>query len=137
MELVFVCTYNSGRSQMAEAFARLAGGQELEVSSAGITPGREVNPKTRAVMRELGFDLSGQQPKGLALSQNRDSNYLVVMGTDVALETGGERIEPQEIWGIPNPQGKPLEEIREIRNLIQNQVEELLERIYSKIKKAA
>src|SRR5688572_15495635 len=63
--VVFVCVENSNRSQMAQAFARLHGGGRVEAFSAGSRPSGKVNPKAVAAMRELGYDLTAHQSKGL------------------------------------------------------------------------
>jgi len=62
--VLFLCTGNTARSQMAEAFLKKYAGDRFEVYSAGYEP-REINPLTRKVMEEKGFDLSGQQSKGV------------------------------------------------------------------------
>jgi arsenate reductase (thioredoxin) len=63
--LLFVCVENSNRSQMAEAFARIHGGENIEAYSAGSQPSGEVNPKAIAAMREVGYDLSKHKSKSL------------------------------------------------------------------------
>ena len=63
--VLFLCTGNTARSQMAEAFLRAQGGDDYEAFSAGFAP-REINPLTVKAMEERGFDLSGQHAKGLS-----------------------------------------------------------------------
>ena len=63
-KVIFLCTHNSVRSQMAEAFLRKYGGDYFEVYSAGFDP-KPIHPYTFKVMQEIGYDLSGQQPKEL------------------------------------------------------------------------
>jgi protein-tyrosine-phosphatase len=113
---------------MAEAFARAAD-PGVRVGSAGITPGAQVNPKTRAVMGEIGYDLRGQCPKTLQPSAAKGAHYIVVMGQEVSLETKWGSYMPQEIWDIPNPGGMPPEQIRGIREQIRARVGELLVRL--------
>jgi arsenate reductase len=62
--ILFLCTGNSARSQMAEAFLRKYGGDRFEAHSAGLTP-RGLNPFTTKVMEEVGIDVSGQRSKGV------------------------------------------------------------------------
>jgi len=136
MDLVFVCTHNAGRSQMAEAFAKAAE-PELGVASAGIVPGAQVNPKTCLVMREIGLDLSSQSPKLLQPAVACGENYLVVMGPEVPLTTSWGSYAPQEIWDIPNPQGMSPGELRGIREQIRDRVKALLLRLMVGGEKAA
>jgi arsenate reductase len=63
--VLFLCTANIARSQMAEAFLKRIGGDRFEVHSAGLEPGDRIHPLTCQVMNEIGYDLSGQQPKSL------------------------------------------------------------------------
>lgn len=63
--VLFLCTGNIARSQMAEAFLRKHGGERFEVHSAGLVPGEDIHPLTRRVMLEAGYDLAGQMPKSL------------------------------------------------------------------------
>ena len=64
-KVLFLCTGNSARSQMAEAFLRRRAGDRFEVHSAGLEP-KEINPLTVRVMEEIGYDLSGQRAKDVA-----------------------------------------------------------------------
>ena len=120
MKAVFVCVENSNRSQMAEAFARLAG---VEAYSAGSRPSGKVNPKAIEAMRELGYDLTTHHSKSLA--------DLPVVEFDVAVTMGcGDecphlKARRREDWAIPDPKEMPPEQFREVRDLIQRKVNEL------------
>lgn len=77
--VLFLCTGNTARSQMAEAFLKKYAGESLEVFSSGFEP-REINPLTRVVMGEKGFDLSGQYSKGVKEFLGRkDFRYLITV----------------------------------------------------------
>ena len=68
LRVIFVCAENSNRSQMAEAFAIIHGGDEIEAFSAGSRPSGRVNPKAIKAMRERGYDLTTHESKGSAIS---------------------------------------------------------------------
>jgi len=78
MEILFVCTGNSARSQMAEAFARHYGKGQLEASSAGIDP-KGLHPLTVKVMAEKGIDVSRQGSKALTDEMLREADYVVTV----------------------------------------------------------
>jgi arsenate reductase (thioredoxin) len=123
--VVFVCVENSNRSQMAEAFARIHGSGLVEAYSAGSRPSGRVNPKAVDSMREVGYDLSRHDSKSLA--------DLAGMGFDVAVTMGcGDecpliKAKRREDWNIPDPKEMPPDQFREIRNLIEKKVKELLQ----------
>src|SRR6516162_7120054 len=78
--VLFVCIENSNRSQMAEAFARLHGGERVEAYSAGSRPSGRVNPRAVESIREKGYDLTRHQSKGLADLPGGDFDVVVGMG---------------------------------------------------------
>lgn len=130
-KLLFVCVHNSGRSQVAEAFAKRLGAGVIEAESAGTRPAREINPTVVQAMFEIGYDLTGQRPKLMALDMMRSADRVITMGCGVAesLEGGAcpATFGPTEDWGIEDPEGKPIEKVREIRDLIKARVEKLIE----------
>src|SRR5689334_25153529 len=77
---LFVCVENSNRSQMAEAFARIHGGDTVEAVSAGSRPSGLVNPKAVEAMREVGYDLTAHQSKGLDEFNGKEFDAAVTMG---------------------------------------------------------
>ena len=120
--IVFVCVENSNRSQMAEAFAKIAGG--VEAYSAGSRPSGKVNPKAIKAMRELGYDLSRHESKGLADLPAVRFDAAVTMGCgDQCPNLSAER---REDWQIPDPKEMPPEQFREVRDLIRSKVEQLI-----------
>ncbi|MBA3481554.1 MAG: arsenate reductase ArsC [Pirellulales bacterium] len=121
MKAVFVCVENSNRSQMAEAFARLAG---VEAYSAGSRPSGKVNPKAIEAMRELGYDLSTHQSKSLVEVEGVDFDVAVTMGCGDACPN--LRARRREDWQIPDPREMPPEQFREIRDLIAAKVRALV-----------
>lgn len=120
MKAVFVCVENSNRSQMAEAFARLAG---LIAYSAGSRPSGKVNPKAIDAMRELGYDLSIHESKSLDDLPNEQFDIAVTMGCGDSCPM--LKASRREDWDIPDPKEMPPEQFREVRDLIRSKVDEL------------
>ncbi|HBI42001.1 MAG TPA: arsenate reductase ArsC [Planctomycetales bacterium] len=123
-KVVFVCVENSNRSQMAEAFARIHGGDRVEAFSAGSRPSGRVNPKAVEAMKEIGYDLTTHTSKGLEEFNGQEFDATVTMGCgdECPLVVAKQRVE----WQIPDPKALPPEQFREIRNLIESKVKELL-----------
>jgi protein-tyrosine-phosphatase len=113
--VLFVCVENANRSQMAEAFARIHGSGKVEAYSAGSRPSGRVNPKAIEAMRELGYDLTSHESKSLAA-------VTMGCGDECPLVKAKRRVE----WNIPDPNGMTPEQFREVRDLIEAKVKELL-----------
>jgi arsenate reductase (thioredoxin) len=122
--VIFICVENSNRSQMAEAFARMLGGGEVEAFSAGSCPSGRVNPKAIEAMRELGYDLTTHTSKGLGdfNGQQFDAAATMGCGDECPLVLARRRID----WNIPDPKHLGPEEFRAVRDLIGQKVKELL-----------
>ena len=125
--VLFICVHNAGRSQMAEAFFnRMAKGKAVAIS-AGTEPASSVNPIVAQAMRETGIEIGGKKPKLLTEAIAENADLAITMGCmDKACPAG---LIAFEDWGLPNPKGKPIEEIRPIRDEIKRRVEELIKRI--------
>jgi arsenate reductase (thioredoxin) len=123
-KVLFVCVENSNRSQMAEAFARIHGGDRVEVFSAGSRPSGRVNPKAVHAMKEVGYDLTTHTSKGLDEFNGKEFDAAVTMGCgdECPLVLAKQRVD----WQIPDPKQMPPERFREVRDLIERKVEELL-----------
>lgn len=121
---VFVCVENSNRSQMAEAFARIHGGDQVHAYSAGSRPSGKINPKAIDAMAEVGYDLSSHRSIGLTEIPDLEYDCAVTMGCGDSCPH--LRALRREDWQIPDPRDLPEEEFREIRNLIERKVKELL-----------
>jgi protein-tyrosine-phosphatase len=124
IRVVFVCVENSNRSQMAEAFARLHGGDRVEAYSAGSRPSGRVNPKAVAAMAELSYDLSSHRSKGLSDLPDVEFDAAVTMGCGD--QCPALRARRREDWQVPDPREMPPEQFREVRDLIGRKVQELL-----------
>jgi arsenate reductase (thioredoxin) len=123
--VLFVCVENSNRSQMAEAFAHMYGGTRVEAHSAGSRPSGRVNPRAVEFMMEVGYDLTRHRSKALADLATVEFDVVVGMGC------GDEgcplvRARRHEEWGIPDPKELPAAQYREVRDLIERKVKELL-----------
>ena len=122
--VLFVCLHNAGRSQMSEAlFTRAADGRH-EARSAGTTPGDRVHPEVVAVMRELGIDLADRTPQLLTQELAEWADVVVTMGCgDECPYIPGKRYLD---WDLPDPRGRPLEEVCATRDEIGRRVDELV-----------
>ena len=124
-KVVFVCVENSNRSQMAEAFARIHGAGKVEAFSAGSRPSGRVNPKAIEAMKELGYDLTTHTSKGLDAFNGKEIEVAVTMGCgdECPLVLANHRVD----WNIPDPKNMTQEQFREVRNLIESKVKELIQ----------
>jgi arsenate reductase (thioredoxin) len=123
--VLFACIQNAGRSQMAAAlFNNMADGSLARAISAGTEPAEHVHAEVERVMLELGIDLSGAKPQKLTTELARTADLLVTMGCGQAcpLVPGLERDD----WQVENPKGKPIEQVRQIRDEIARRVRELI-----------
>lgn len=124
-KVLFVCVENSNRSQMAEAFARIHGAGRVQAASAGSRPSGRINPKAIEAMRELGYDLSTHASKGLEGFNGEQVDVAVTMGCgdECPLVQAGQRVD----WKIPDPRDMSPAQFREVRDLIEARVKELLQ----------
>ena len=122
--VLFVCIENSNRSQMAEAFARMHGDGRIAAASAGSKPSGRVNPRAVAAMQECGYDLSTHASKGLTEFEGRTVDVVVTMGCGDQCPSlrAGRRVD----WLIPDPRDMTPEEFRDVRDLIERKVRDLL-----------
>ena len=126
--LLFVCVQNSNRSQMAEAFARIHGAENFEAYSAGSQPSGEINPKAIAAMREIGYDLSKHKSKSLEEIPQVEYDFVATMGCGDACPF--VRAKRREDWQIPDPKNLPPAEFNKIRDLIEQNVRNVLSTLY-------
>jgi len=124
VRVVFVCVENSCRSQMAEAYARILGGDRVEAWSAGSAGGAGVNPKAVAAMAELGYDLSAHRSKPLADLPDAPFDVAVTMGCGDACPM--VRAGRREDWDIPDPKTLGPDDFRQVRDRIGDKVRALL-----------
>ena len=124
--VLFICLHNSGRSQMAEAFFNQLARGEAKAISAGSQPADRVNPLAVEVMREVGIDISQNQPKLLTPEMLKGITLAITMGCQDACPYAP--VETRD-WGLEDPQGKSIEQVRQIRDEIKKRVTQLVKEL--------
>lgn len=129
-EVLFLCTHNAGRSQMAAALMRRAGGGRVAVSSAGSEPADELNPAVVAALAEVGLDVSSERPTRLLDEMAERADVIVTMGCgdSCPLYPGKRYLD----WELSDPAGRPIEEVRPIRDEIERRVISLVDELASR-----
>ena len=123
--MLFVCVGNSGRSQMAEGFFNHLANGKARAISAGTKPARAVDPKTIEVMREVGIDISAARPKALIMEMLDQASRVVTMGCGAEGVCPASFVETED-WQLEDPKGKPIDDVRRIRDDIRARVVRLL-----------
>lgn len=125
--VLFVCVHNAGRSQMAAGFLEVLGKDTVEVYSAGSQPKDQINFTAVEAMKEVGIDISKRKPKILDNEVVQKSDYVITMGCGDAcpIYPGKTYLD----WELPDPAGKTLDEVRSIRDAIEERVLELVKEI--------
>jgi arsenate reductase (thioredoxin) len=123
--ILFLCTHNAGRSQIAAGWVRRLAGPRVRVYSGGSEPGSEVNPTAVQAMAEAGVDISGEQPKPWTDEVIQSVDVVVTMGCGDACPVfpGIKYVD----WEVADPAGQDLEAVRAIRDDIEERVRELLD----------
>jgi len=122
--VLFVCIENSNRSQMAQAFAQMLGGEQIEALSAGSKPSGRINPKAIRFMAELGYDLTSHQSKSLD-QVSGDFDAVITMGCGDNCPWIPARI--RQDWALPDPRDMDDDGYRAVRDEIGERVRALLE----------
>jgi arsenate reductase (thioredoxin) len=124
--VVFACVHNAGRSQMAAAFFNVAADPtKARALSAGTEPAERVHPEVVAVMREVGIDLASTRPRRLTDELAAGAQLLVTMGCgEQCPVVPGLR---RDDWSLPDPKGRPIEDVRAIRDEIRRRVAILID----------
>jgi arsenate reductase len=129
--VLFVCVHNAGRSQMAAGWLRHLAGERVEVRSAGSQPADQINPVAVAAMREIGIDITGEQPKLLSPDTVEASDVVVTMGCgDTCPFFPGKRYED---WVLDDPAGQGVELVRRVRDEIRDRVQQLVDELVQPI----
>ena len=121
--VLFVCHHNAGRSQMAQAFFERDAPPGAEAESAGTNPAERVWPEVVAVMREIGINVSARTPKKLTVEMQQRADLAVTMGCGDACPYVPTTVED---WELPDPAGRPIDEVREVRDTIEQRVKQLI-----------
>jgi arsenate reductase (thioredoxin) len=128
-QVLFVCVHNAGRSQMAASLLERQAAGSVEVRSAGSTPADEINPAVVEAMAEVGIDLSAAVPKILTTEAVERSDVVVTMGCGNACPVfPGKRYLD---WELEDPAGSSLDEVRAIRDQIDERVKALVSELLS------
>ncbi len=130
--VLFLCTHNAGRSQMAMGFFAHLARDRASVYSGGSEPAEHVNPSAVAAMAEKGIDIGSQQPTRWNHDMLHAADVVVTMGCgDTCPVLPGRRYED---WTLPDPAGQPVEAVRPIRDEIEHRVRRLLDELGVEIK---
>ncbi len=121
--VLFVCNHNAGRSQMAQAFFERYGPDDMRAESAGTEPAREVWPAVVEAMSEVGIDIAGRRPKKLTMEMQLHADWAITMSCGDACPYVATMVEA---WDIPDPAGRPIEEVRAIRDGIEAHIRKLI-----------
>ena len=122
--VLFLCTHNAGRSQMALGFFNALAREQATAYSGGSEPADQINPTAVAVMAEKGIDITAQQPKRWTEDMIQAADVVVTMGCgDTCPLFPGRRYDD---WQLPDPAGQPVEAVRPIRDEIEGRVRVLL-----------
>jgi protein-tyrosine-phosphatase len=125
--VLFVCVHNAGRSQIAAGYLTALSSGAVDVRSAGSEPADQINPVAIQAMAEVGIDIAAGTPKILKDSDVQDSDVVITMGCgDTCPFYPGKRYED---WDVTDPAGRPIEEVRPIRDDIRRRILVLLDEL--------
>jgi arsenate reductase (thioredoxin) len=131
-KILFVCVENAGRSQMAEAFFRKYIPHGFQPISAGTNPSGKINPIVVQVMKEIGIDIENQIPQSISQQMIDESEHAINMGC-ISQDSCPTLFMTDVLdWQIPDPKGKSIEEVREIRDQIKAKVIVLIQSLNEK-----
>jgi arsenate reductase (thioredoxin) len=122
--VLFVCTHNAGRSQIAQAFFERHAPPNIRAESAGQEPAEAIWPNVVEAMREIEIDISKRRPKKLDLEMQLHADWAITLACGGACPYVPTVVED---WEIPDPAGKSLEEVRAIRDLLEERVRDFVE----------
>ena len=122
--VLFVCNHNAGRSQIAHAFFDRWAPDDVRAESAGSDPADAPWPEVVEVMREIGIDISGSRPRKLDLEMQLHADWAITLGCGGACPYVPSMVED---WSLPDPKGRPIDEVRAIRDEIEHRVRDLID----------
>jgi protein-tyrosine-phosphatase len=123
--VLFICTHNAGRSQIAQAFFERYAPADVRAESAGQEPREQgVWPEVIEAMREVGLDLSDRKPKKLTVEMQLHADWAITLACGAECPYVPAMVED---WDIPDPAGKSLPEVREIRDAVEARVKDLID----------
>jgi len=125
--VLFLCVHNAGRSQMAAGWMRHLAGDRVDVLSGGSAPAEQVNPAAVHAMGEVGVDITDHSPKPWTDEALSAADVVVTMGCgDACPVHPGKRYLD---WQLDDPAGKPVEQVRAVRDDIERRVRGLLDEL--------
>jgi arsenate reductase len=132
MKILFVCIKNASRSPMAEALLKMSARRGIQVCSAGIKPGKDVNKQAVKAMREIGCDLSGHKPRHISAFSDIKFDYVAKMDVPDL----GDIVTAKWIadWDIPDPAQGGAAEYRKVREMIANKIRSELPQLVTRRK---
>jgi arsenate reductase len=122
--VLFVCTQNAGRSQMAQALFERHAPPDVRGESAGAQPADRIHPLVVEAMREIGIDLTGRRPKRLTVEMQLHADWAITLACGAKCPYVPSMVED---WDVSDPADRPLEEVRLIRDEIELRVNDLIE----------
>lgn len=122
--VLFLCTHNAGRSQMALGFFTHLAGEQAVAWSGGSEPETDINPAAVEAMREVGIDITGEYPKPWTDEIVKAADVIITMGCGDACPVFPDK--RYEEWELPDPAGQTVQSVRQIRDQIENRVRRLL-----------
>lgn len=129
--VLFVCTHNAGRSQMAQAFFEKYAPDDVRAESAGQEPADAPWPEVVTAMREVGIDISTRRPKKLDLEMQLHADWAVTLACGGTCPYVPGVVEE---WDVDDPRGKSMNEVRAVRDEIERRVVDLIENQLDKIR---
>jgi protein-tyrosine-phosphatase len=134
IRIAFMCVQNAGRSQMSTAFAERERNhrgleERVQILTGGTHPADSVHEEVIEVMAEEGFDLSDRTPREITLDELRSCDYVATMGCST-LDVGevGDTVDVRD-WALTDPDGKEMDDVREIRDEIEGRVTALFDEL--------
>jgi len=122
--VLFVCTHNAGRSQMAQAFFERHAPTDIRAESAGQEPARAVWPEVVEAMAEVGIDLRDRRPRKLTVEMQLHADWAITLACGATCPYVPTTVED---WDIPDPKGKSVDEVRSIRDAVGARVKDMIE----------
>lgn len=128
--VLFVCSKNGGKSQLAAGLMKDQAGADVEVYSAGTKPGRSLNPESVESLNELGIDITGEHPKPVTDEMLDAVDVVVVLGTEAKLEHHGTA--RFEIWETDEPSARGIEGMERMR-LVRDDIAARVQGLYAEL----
>lgn len=128
--VLFVCSKNGGKSQLAAGLMRQLAGGTVDVYSAGTKPGKDLNPLAVESLAELGIDMAGEYPKPVITEVEEAVDVVVVLGTEAKLEPReGTRVE---VWETDEPSERGIEGMERMR-LVRDDIRQRVQQLYQEL----